>query len=217
MAQAWKNRAAAMAEWARSYALEKQGWTLSDEAVAALASVPRHVFMPSAELELCYALEERPNDELPDGQPVSQAPMVAVLAHAVGAELGTRVLEIGLGSGYQAAVMTAMGAQVFSVEVRDAVIEAGKRRLRDAGLEGEVQTLHADGRGGWTQEAPFDGIVATAGFKEIPPAWEEQLRVGGTLVVPLAHGEKHLLHVRRKTTSGWEQIATAPCWFVDAL
>ncbi len=211
-----------MAKWCVDFAEEWAGHTLSDRAVAGLSRTPRHLFAET-DLSTAYGLRETELPLLPEGQPVSQAMIVGVMADLVGAAPGQRILEVGTGSGYQAAVMVEMGAQVFSVEVRAAVAAEGHRRLARCGYADRVPLRFVDGRLGWPEEAPFDGIVATALFDAIPPAWVEQLDQDARLVVPVVDPERRgtpgaaVLQLLRKSVSGLDLEFQAPCAFVPAV
>ncbi len=156
-----------------------------DEAVmAAMAEVPRHAFVPAGRREEAY--ENRP---LPIGfgQTISQPFIVAIMTDLCGAGPGRKVLEVGTGCGYQAAVLAATGARVFTVETVPELAEQAAERLSELGY-GDVQVRQGDGSKGWPEEAPFDGILVTAAAARRPPAaLIEQLAPGGRLVIPVEH------------------------------
>ena len=184
----------------------------SDAVMGAMAKVPRHLFVPAD--QRAYAYENRP---LPigHGQTISQPYIVALMSDLADVQPGQRVLEIGTGSGYQAAVLAELGAEVYSIEIVVPVAQAGARALREAGY-GRVQTRIGDGYLGWPDAAPFDVIVVTAAPPEIPAPLVEQLKPGGRLVVPVgARGETQQLMVGIKRADGTlDQRRTLPVRFV---
>lgn len=173
---------------------------ITDERVlAAVAAVPRHRFVEPALRNRAYE-----DAALPIGmnQTISQPFTVAYQTMMLDPQAGDRVLEVGTGSGYQAAVLCEMGARVFSIERHRALLERTRRILESAGYR--VVVKHGDGTLGWPQFAPFDGIVVTAGASDVPEPLLEQLRVGdegvrpGRLVIPIgdARGQKMNLFTR---------------------
>lgn len=146
----------------------------------ALQKVERHRFVPEPFTGRSYDDCALP---LRDGQTISQPYTVAVMTEALELKSGGKVLEIGTGSGYQAAVLAAMGARVFSIE-RNLPLLSGARRLLDQ-LGYRVATRGGDGTIGWNEHAPFDGIVVTAGAPSVPDALLKQLADGGRLVIPV--------------------------------
>jgi protein-L-isoaspartate(D-aspartate) O-methyltransferase len=155
---------------------------ISDSAtLAAMRVVPRHEFVPPDQRP--YAYENTP---LPIGndQTISQPVVVALMTELVRPHRGMRVLEVGTGSGYQAAVLAEAGARVWTIEIFRALAEEAKRRLARLGYRG-ITVRHGDGYAGWPEAAPFDAIVVTAGADSVPPALIEQLAPGGRLVMPV--------------------------------
>ena len=149
--------------------------------LSAMRSVPRHLFVPPEQRP--YAYRDRP---LPigHGQTISQPFMVAYMTELVSPGPGRKVLEIGTGSGYQAAVLAAAGAEVFSIEIIPQLAEAAGKRLDDLGY-GAVAVRSADGFYGWAVQAPFDAILVTAAAEFVPPPLLEQLAEGGLMVIPV--------------------------------
>lgn len=168
---------------------------ISDERVlAAIGAVKRHLFVEPALRNRAYE-----DAALPIGmnQTISQPFTVAYQTMMLDPQEGERILEVGTGSGYQAAVLCEMGARVFSIERHRALLERTRRILEKAGYR--VVVKHGDGTLGWPQFAPFDGIVVTAGASDVPESLLEQLRIGdesgtppGRLVIPIgdARGQK---------------------------
>ena len=170
---------------------------LNPELRRALMDVPRHLFVPQSLMLMAY--QDTP---LPIGfdKTISQPFIGALMIDLLGVERGTRVLEVGTGFGYQAAVMAEMGAEVFSVEVVEEFAEAAKARFDILGYEIEVRV--GDGTRGWPEHAPFDRILVTAAAEEPPPALIEQLEPGGRMVIPIGGQDIQKLSVIDKTGSG---------------
>ncbi len=168
---------------------------IADERVlTAMRTVPRHLFIDEALASRAYEDTALP---IGNGQTISQPWVVARMTAAlVEHRPPVRVLEIGTGSGYQGAVLATLGLETYSVERIEELLRVARRRLRNLGLN--VRTRHDDGRAGWPEYAPFDGIVVTAGAAALEPALFAQLAEGGTLVAPVggASGQR-LLRVRR--------------------
>ncbi|MBP7777775.1 MAG: protein-L-isoaspartate(D-aspartate) O-methyltransferase [Acidobacteria bacterium] len=149
--------------------------------LAAMAAVPRHRFVP-AEVE-GQAYDDHP---LPIGygQTISQPYIVAFMSEALELEPSDSVLEIGTGSGYQAAVLAKLAAQVYSIELLPELADRARRTLLEEGY-GNVQVKAGDGYQGWPEHAPFTKIIVTAAPEAVPEALVEQLAVGGTMIVPV--------------------------------
>lgn len=157
---------------------------VTDPAVlAAMRAVPRHMFVPDEYLGQAYA-----DHPLPIGhsQTISQPYIVALMTDLLELEPQQRILEIGTGSGYQAAVLSVLVEEVFSIEIKEILHRQATDRLEELGYR-NVRTLHGDGYFGWEEEAPFDGIMITASVDHVPPPLLEQLADGGKIVLPLGH------------------------------
>ena len=148
--------------------------------LAAMAAVPRHLFVPPRYRDEAY--QDRP---LPigQGQTISQPYIVAVMTQALQLTGESRVLEIGTGSGYQSAILAEITRHVWSIEILAELASAAGERLR--GLGYGVQVKVGDGRLGWPEHAPYDGIIVAAASPDVPPALAAQLAVGGRLVIPV--------------------------------
>jgi len=161
----------------------------------ALARVPRHAFVP--ELPLGQAYEDAPQP-IGRGQTISQPTVVAMMAQALELTPGARALEVGTGSGYHAAVLAALGAEVYTIERHAPLAERARAALSAQGYA-RVQVRAGDGYLGWPERAPFDAILVTAAPEQIPPALLDQLAEGGRLVAPVGPQEtgQRLLRLRR--------------------
>ena len=198
----------------RSYA-ETRRWTglaVPDKRVLeAIAAVPRDRFVPR-DLQ-AWAFENRALD-IGRGQTISQPFIVALMSELCAIEPGMRVLEIGTGSGYQAAVLAELGAEVFSVELDAELARGADFRLRELGYRVHQRT--GDGALGWPEEAPFPRIVATAAGAAVPAAWLDQLAGPGRLIVPVGpEGGAQVLQLVTKDLRGdCEPRAVLPVRFV---
>ena len=154
---------------------------LDERVLMAMARVPRAAFVPAGERDIAYF-----NTTLPIGyrQTISQPYVVAVMTDMLGIAAGDVILEIGTGSGYQAAVLAELAHRVYSMETIQPLAEAADRRLKRLGYD-NVEVRWGDGHLGWPEHAPYDGIIVTAAAATVPPALLAQLRVGGHLVIPV--------------------------------
>jgi len=177
----------------------------------AMRTVPRHLFVPPALAAAAYA--DRPLS-IGRGQTISQPYIVAYMTEALGVESSHRVLEIGTGSGYQAAVLSLLARQVFTIEI---VPELGRRAAETLAREGysNVTVKVGDGYAGWPEHAPFDRIMVTAAPDHVPQPLVQQLKVGGRMVLPVGPvgGPQELL-VLDKTAGGTVEKRTIPVIFV---
>ena len=161
----------------------------------AMGEVPRELFVPAAESHEAYEDHPLPIGE---GQTISQPYVVALMAEAVEVSPGDRVLEIGAGSGYGAAVLGRMGARVWTIERHLPLDEAARRSLTAAGSP-DVEVVHGDGSVGLAEHAPYDAIVVTAAGPEVPSALLDQLAEGGRLVMPVGDPyAQDLVRLRRR-------------------
>jgi protein-L-isoaspartate(D-aspartate) O-methyltransferase len=147
----------------------------------AMRRVPRHLFVP--ENRRRHAYQDRPVP-IGYGQTISQPFLVAYMTETLQPRPGMRILEIGTGSGYQAAVLAEILDEVFTIEIVGELARWGEANLRSAGYD-RVQVRHADGYHGWEEHAPFDAIIVTAAADHIPPPLLAQLRDGGRMVIPV--------------------------------
>jgi protein-L-isoaspartate(D-aspartate) O-methyltransferase len=196
-------------ERARMVAQLEHGYRVRDRQVlAAMLAVPRHEFVPAARRALAYA-----DHPLPIGhaQTISQPYIVAFMTEHLGVRPGDKVLEIGTGSGYQAAVLAALGARVFSIEIVEPLGRQADELLRRLGYEVAVRI--GDGYRGWPDEAPFDAIIVTAAPDHVPQPLIDQLAVGGRMIVPVGRGSQDLVLLTR-TATGVERRVVLPVRFV---
>ena len=174
--------------------LRAEGGISDERVLTAMRTVPRHLFIDEALASRAYEDTALP---IGHGQTISQPWVVARMTAAL-IENGIpgRVLEVGTGSGYQASVLATLGLETYSVERIEELLRVARRRFRSLGLN--VRTRHDDGRAGWPEYAPFDGIIVTAGAAALEASLFEQLPEGGTLVAPIgaANGQR-LLRIRR--------------------
>ncbi len=176
-----------------------------DRVLEAMRSVPREEFVAERSVEFAYADSAL---QIAENQTISQPYIVALMAEALDIDPGDRVLEVGAGSGYAAAVLSHLAARVFAVERHAPLVESARRAFDRVGVE-NVTLRHGDGTKGWADEAPFDAILVSAGGTDVPDALTEQLAPGGTLVIPVgkAGGTQRLERIR-KSSSGDELLST---------
>lgn len=173
-------------------ALRQRG--IHDERVlAAIGAIPRHCFLDSAFEEKAYEDIALPID---CGQTISQPYTVAFQTQLLEVQPGHKVLEIGTGSGYQAAVLAAMGAEVYTIERHKALYKQAKKLIEQLGIKG-IHFFHGDGYKGLPEHAPFDRILVTAGAPEIPRELLKQLKVGGIMVVPVGKTVQEMQRIKR--------------------
>jgi protein-L-isoaspartate(D-aspartate) O-methyltransferase len=149
--------------------------------LAAMRSIPRHEFVPADERS--HAYEDHPL-RIGYGQTISQPYIVAIMTELATLKPEHRVLEVGTGSGYQAAVLSPLVKEVYTIEIVKPLGESARERLARLGYK-NVEVRVGDGYNGWPEKAPFDAIVVTAGAPHVPPALVEQLKPGGRMVIPL--------------------------------
>ena len=167
-----------------------RGRGVRDERVLeAMGQVPRHRFVPPSSASEAYADYPLP---IGGGQTISQPYIVAVMTEQLHLRSGERVLEIGTGSGYQAAVLAQMGCEVYSVEIVSRLADEARERLRALGYD-RVHVRAGDGYFGWPEEAPFDAAIITAAAPQVPQPIVDQLRPGGVLVLPLGTDNEQTL------------------------
>ncbi len=192
-----------------------RGQGLNDEVIlAVMGEVPRHIFVDEALASRAYEDMSLP---LGFGQTISSPYTVARMLELLrnGGVLD-KVLEIGTGCGYQAAVLSRLAREVYSVERLAPLLTKARRHLRDARAH-NVRVRNADGQLGMPEQAPFDGIVVAAAATHVPQALRDQLAVGGKLIIPLTHHGKQSLHVIEKTAQGYVDRKVEVANFVPLL
>lgn len=186
----------------------------SSAVLEAMREVPRHLFVPQNIARLAYG--DRPLS-IGHEQTISQPFIVAYMSEALDVEPGSKILEIGTGSGYQAAVLAEMGMDVWSIEIVPELAEQAQINLEKAGYN-NVHVKQGDGYKGWPGEAPFDAIIITAAPPSIPETLVEQLKVGGNMVVPV--GPVNSVQSLKKITKeeeGTTQTTLMPVRFVPMI
>ena len=176
----------------------------------AMRTVPRHEFVPERLRSSAYA-----DTPLPIGhdQTISQPFIVAFMTAALDPQPGERILEIGTGSGYQAAVLAALGAEVFTIEIVKPLGERAREALRRLGHD-RVKVRIGDGYAGWPEAAPFDKVIVTCAPTSVPQPLIDQLKAGGRMIIPVGDGTSQQLHLLEKTATGLRQTAVLPVRFV---
>jgi protein-L-isoaspartate(D-aspartate) O-methyltransferase len=206
-----------MVETIEAYARQPRGGvgggTLDARVLDVLGAVPRHEFVPEAVSHLAYA--DRP---LPIGlgQTISQPYIVALMTHLLQVKPGDRVLEIGTGSGYQAAVLARLAREVYSVEI---VEELGTRAAQTLSRLGYVNvvTRIGDGYQGWKEHAPYDGIMVTAAPDHVPAALIAQLKPGARLVIPVGAMRQDLMVIAKAADGSTTSTSIIPVRFVPLV
>jgi protein-L-isoaspartate(D-aspartate) O-methyltransferase len=189
--------------------IRRRGVT-STRVLEAMASVPRHEFVPAEFQHEAYADKPLPIGE---GQTISQPYMVAAMAAALELTGSERVLEIGAGSGYQAAVLSLLAREVITVESQTTLALSAQERLTDLGYT-NVHVHNGDGSAGFPDAAPYDAILITAAAPEIPPVLAGQLREGGRLVIPVGSRDNQQLVQARKENGVLKSRELFDCRFV---
>lgn len=182
--------------------------------LGAFATVPRHEFLSEAQLPFAYDDRALPLDE---GQTISQPSMIAIMLKELECEPDQRALEVGAGSGYAAAVLGRLVAEVYSVEVRPALAARARASVERSGAE-NVHVVEGDGSRGLAAHAPYDRILVSAAPNRVPGALVEQLAVGGRIAIPVGDEHAQTLLVGHKTgpnTVDWQK--TVPCIFVPLV
>jgi protein-L-isoaspartate(D-aspartate) O-methyltransferase len=182
---------------------------------AAMAKVERHRLVPPEHLDAAYR-----NHPLPigNGQTISQPYIVALSTDLLDLKGGEQVLDVGTGSGYQAAVLAEIAAEVYSIEIISSLAETGRKKVRDLGYF-NVEVKTGDGYQGWPEQAPFDGIVIAAAAPQVPPALLAQLKPGGRLVIPVGGGYdvQYLKLLTKRADGGYDEKRVLPVRFVPLV
>jgi protein-L-isoaspartate(D-aspartate) O-methyltransferase len=179
----------------------------------AMAQVPRHEFMPPDRRVEAYYDGAVP---IGQGQTISQPYMVAYMVESLRVEPEHRVLEVGAGSGYQAAVLSRLAAEVYAIELIPLLASRAEQALQRLGYE-NVHIISGDGSIGYADAAPYDRIIVAAAAPEVSSSWIEQLTVGGLIVAPLGGRFTQVCTVMQKTEDGLDTLQTIGCVFVPLL
>ena len=180
--------------------VQKKG--ITDEAILfAIGALPRHFFLEKAFEEWAYQDKAFP---IGNDQTISQPYTVAYQTSLLNVKKRNRILEIGTGSGYQAAILALLGARVYTVERQEDLHHSAKRLLETLKIS-TVRCFHRDGYKGLPEYAPFDKILVTAGATEIPKALLEQLEIGGYLVIPVGKGTQKMMRITRKGEKEYQE------------
>jgi len=175
----------------------------------AMLAVPRHLFVPESERDLAYRDFPLP---IGHGQTISQPYIVAFMTQELAIESGHRVLEIGTGSGYQAAVLGLLAKEVYTIEIVEPLADRARDTLISLGYH-NITVRAGNGYRGWPEQAPFDRIMVTAAPDQIPAALRMQLKIGGLMAIPVGVLSQEL-RILRKTQEGMVTLRTLPVRFV---
>ncbi|MEM8794571.1 MAG: protein-L-isoaspartate(D-aspartate) O-methyltransferase [Pseudomonadota bacterium] len=203
---------------ARRQMVERQ---ISDRGVrdplvlAAMGKVPREAFVSKGFSEDAYDDKPLP---IGDGQTISQPFIVAFMVEALALKGGEKVLEVGAGSGYAAAVLSEIAGEVHAIERIESLAEKAAQNLKAAGYE-SVHILHADGTRGWAEHAPFDAILVSAGSPNVPETLKDQLAPGGRMVIPVgdSFAGQDLIRITRRETGRYDHETLADVRFVPLI
>jgi protein-L-isoaspartate(D-aspartate) O-methyltransferase len=189
--------------------IERRGVT-NPRVLNAMRSVPRHLFVNFESQEFAYA-----DYPLPIGyeQTISQPYIVALMTSLLDLQGDEKVLEIGTGSGYQAAILSLLAREIHTVEIIPQLAGRAEETLLELGMT-NVKVHHGDGSLGWTLDAPYDAIMVTASAPDVPPPLLDQLRTTGKLVIPIGHRGSQLLELWTMETGAWQPDEILPVAFV---
>jgi protein-L-isoaspartate(D-aspartate) O-methyltransferase len=195
--------------------------SLGERTLSVLGQVPRHEFVPDDQKSFAYQNRPLP---IGAGQTISQPYIVALMTDLAQVTKDDVVLEVGTGSGYQAAVLAELGAEVWSIEALPELAEEATERLERLGYD-SVHCRQGDGAWGWPEAAPFDAVVVTAAATSIPPALVDQLKRGGRLIIPLGPPDgvlrhtasQRLLRIDKATDGGLSETVVLPVAFVPLV
>jgi len=198
-------------DYARSHAVVSGQQGFSKRVLEAMGQTKRHLFIPERSCSIAYADMPLP---IGRGQTISQPFIVALMTELAEVAPDHVVLEVGTGSGYQAAILAHLARKVCTIEIVPALAEAAAKTLKDLAYD-NVSVRLGDGYAGWPECGPFDAIVVTAALGEVPPPLIEQLKVGGRLVMPVGgYGTQHLTVVEKIAPDKTTTRAVAPVRFV---
>ncbi|MEK7849898.1 MAG: protein-L-isoaspartate(D-aspartate) O-methyltransferase [Candidatus Omnitrophota bacterium] len=191
-----------------------RGRGVSDgKVLQAMLKVKRHLFLPEGARRHAYEDSALPIEK---NQTISQPYIVALMTELAGLKPEYKVLEIGTGSGYQAAVLAELVKKVYTIEIIPELAEQAKERLKKLGYE-NIEIIVGDGYKGWPQEEPFDAIIVTAAAREVPQELLKQLKPGGRLVIPIGNFYQELYCITKKEDGTFEQKNIIPVRFVPMV
>lgn len=176
----------------------------------ALRTVPRHMFVPAEVRAEAYTDHPLPIGE---GQTISQPYIVGLMTELLEVKPGDKVLEVGTGSGYQAAVLATIGCDIYTIEIREPLAREAEQRLESLGIK-NVHVRTGDGYAGWPEAAPFAGIIVTAAPERIPQPLLDQLKVGGHMVIPVGAFYQQLKVITRAGAADFPERDVIPVRFV---
>jgi len=191
--------------------IKRRGVT-KEGVLEAMRQVPRHLFVPQGQRNAAYADNARPIGE---GQTISQPYIVAYMTEKLQLEPGDRVLEVGTGSGYQAAVLAELTSEVYTIEILETLGRTARQRLDGLGYD-QVKVKIGDGYFGWKEYAPFDAIIVTCAAGHVPPPLKEQLKKGGRMLIPVGgpFWTQRLMLITRNEEGDFESEDLLPVRFV---
>jgi len=185
----------------------------NERVLSAMSRVPRHLFVGEHARWAAYEDEPLP---IGDGQTISQPYMVARMTELLAIESSDRILEVGTGSGYQAAVLGELAAEVWTIERHHSLAVRADQTLRALGYR-NVHVVIGDGTLGLPEHSPYDGIIVTAGSPDVPRSLREQLEVGGRLVIPVGGAYSQYLRLVRRQNGGFSETDVLGCRFVPLI
>ena len=180
----------------------------------AMKTVPRHEYIPESFRSMCDPYGDHPCP-IGYGQTISQPYIVAYMTEKIAPKPGDRILEVGTGSGYQAAILAELGADVYSIEIIPELADHARRVLAQEGFP-NVHVLTGDGYKGWPEHAPFDAVIVTCAPEDMPQTLVDQMKDGGRMIVPVGEGFQRLVILRKKDGEV-EQIKDLPVRFVPMV
>jgi protein-L-isoaspartate(D-aspartate) O-methyltransferase len=212
----WEAARQYMIEEIKVHVIETAGYLgkskLSDKVLAVMSRVPRHQFVPLS--QRLYSYQNRPL-AIGYGQTISQPYIVAIMTDLLRPTKDDVVLEVGTGSGYQAAILAGLVKTVYSLEIVPQLAERAAKQLQQAGIQ-NVETRQGDGYYGWPEAGPFDGIIVTAAGSQIPPPLIEQLKPGGRMMLPVgdSFSVQHLILIEKDAKGRLTTSQILPVRFV---
>jgi protein-L-isoaspartate(D-aspartate) O-methyltransferase len=181
--------------------------------LSAMSKIPRHLFIPPEKSDCAY--DDGPLS-IGEGQTISQPYIVALMTQCLQIGENEKILEIGTGSGYQMSILLELTRNVYSMERLPSLAQKARKNLTALGHK-DLQIRVGDGTCGWSEEAPFDGIIVTSGAPDVPPALKQQLAEGGRLVIPAGSRYTQTLYTITRKGNTFHQEEITPCVFVPLI